>query len=347
MKGRVFGTLSNGTEAQLFTIQNVNNMQMSVTNYGAILTSLKIPCKGKLLEVTLGFHSLEEYLSEAYKKQNPCFGAIVGRYANRVAKAKLPVEGVVYELTRNFGEDQLHGGFKGFSNVLWNVEEVVDGEEAKITLSYKSQHLEEGFPGNVDVVVSYILTVNNELRIEYKGITDKPTHLNLTQHSYFNFNEDKSPITNHFLQVNATHYLEADKRNVPTGKFLPIENSVVDFLNSKTIGEQLKIQPNGFDHAMVLKKTSTEPEFAARVIEKNSGLAMEVYTTEPSVHIFTANHFDGTLVNKNGIVFGKHAGLCIEAQHFPDSPNKPNFPSTLLLPNEIYSQITVHKFFEI
>ncbi len=349
-----FGTLPDGSIAELFTLKNKNGVEAKITNYGGIVVSLKVPDRnGKFEDVVLGYDSLADYM-----KATPYFGCIVGRYGNRIAKGKFTLDGKEYTLAKNDGKNHLHGGVKGFDKVLWQL--VNDGSEnphskeghQSLALIYKSPDLEEGYPGNLVARVTYTLTDDNELRIDYQAETDKKTHCNLTNHSYFNLTGDyKRDILSHEMMINASAITPVDKGLIPTGEIKKLDGSPLDFRQPKPIGKDIAANDEqikfglGYDHNWALNVNDSTFTLAARVTEAESGRGMEVWTTEPGVQFYSGNFLDGTLEGKGGKMYQKRAGFCLETQHFPDSPNQPKFPSTVLEPGWIYRTTTVYKFF--
>jgi aldose 1-epimerase len=341
-----FGELTDGTPMSQYTLTNAKGASMKVINYGGIITSLMIPDKhGKMGDVVLGHDSVEGYLTD-----NPFFGALIGRYGNRIAKGKFSLDGKEYTLAVNNGANHLHGGNKGFDKVIWNIEqhEVEDGVALK--LSYVSKDMEEGYPGNLKAEVIYTLTDRNELKIDYKATTDKKTIVNLTQHTYFNLTGVKRDILSHELVLNADKFLPVDKTLIPTGELKPVAGTPFDFRKPVAIGkrinepdEQLKFG-NGYDHCWVLNRAADGMNQAATLYDSISGREVVVYTTEPGIQFYSGNFLDGSITGKNGIVYGFRTGLCLETQHFPDSPNRPEFPSVTLNPGETYTSQTVYKF---
>ena len=339
-----FGELGDGTPVSLFTITNSKGLVMKVMNYGGIIVSLEVPDRnGKLVDVVLGYDSLQ-----AYEKRNPFFGSLVGRYGNRIAKGKFVLEGKEYDLVKNNNANHLHGGTKGFDKVVWKIEEVPSNEGAAIKLSYLSKDMEEGYPGNLDVAVTYTLKDDNSLKLDYKATTDKTTIVNLTQHAYFNFSGGKNDILSHEISLNADRFLPVDQGLIPTGELRPVENTPLDFRTPVRIGERIndtydQIQiGKGYDHCWVLNGEGLK--VAAEVFDPSSGIEMTVRTTEPGVQFYTGNFLDGSLTGKNNVVYKQRTGFCLETQHFPDSPNKSQFPSVVLKPGETYSTQTIYQF---
>ncbi len=347
LKRQEFGKMQNGAPVELFTLTNQSGMEAAVTNYGGILVSLKTPDRnGRLADVVLGFDSLDGYL-----QPEPYFGAIIGRYANRIGHGTFTLNGVSYTLARNNGGNALHGGIKGFDKVLWQAKDVSTDAAPSLELTYLSKDGEEGYPGNLSARVVYTLTDGNELKIDYTATTDKDTVVNLTNHSYFNLaGQGSGDVLGHEILLNADRFTPVDAGLIPTGELRSVKGTPFDFTKATPIGarigqddEQLKFG-QGYDMNFVLNSGGGSLALAAQVYEPGSGRFMEVLTTEPGVQFYTGNHLDGKLHGKQGKVYGKHAGLCLETQHFPDSPNKPNFPSTVLKPGAVYRTTTIYKF---
>lgn len=340
-----FGMTANQEPVDLYTLTNVNGLEARIMTYGATVVSLKVPDRrGKLADVVLGYESLEGYL-----KNSPFFGAIVGRYGNRIGKGRFSLNGKEYTLAKNNGENTLHGGTKGFDKVVWRAKEVKQKDGDSLSLSYLSKDGEEGFPGNLSVTVVYTLTNNNELKIEYSATTDKITVVNLTHHSYFNLAGEGS-ILNHQLMIDANRFTPVDEGLIPTGELRSVKGTPMDFTRSSTIGARIDQQDEqltfgkGYDHNWVLNNPGGKLAFAARVYEPGSGRVMEVFTTEPGLQFYSGNFLDGTITGKGGQVYKQRYGFCLETQHFPDSPNKPKFPSTVLKPGQHYTSTTIYKF---
>jgi aldose 1-epimerase len=338
-----FGRLANSTEVEIFTLTNSSGLRARVMTYGATLVSLEVPDRnGQLADIVLGHDSLEGYLDPA---RNPYFGSIVGRYGNRIARARFTLDGVEYQLATNNGENHLHGGIKGFDKVVWKAEPVREAGAVGVKLTHLSRDGEEGYPGNLATAVIYWLTEANELRISYEAETDKATPVNLTHHSYFNLaGQGEGDILGHELTLNASHFTPVDEGLIPTGEVRPVEGTPWDFTVPKFIGAEIAAVPGGYDHNFVLQDGEGTLKLAASVYEPASGRVMEIYTTEPGIQFYTGNFLDGTITGKGGKVYKKHYGFCVETQHFPDSPNNPSFPSTILRPGQKYSSLTVHKF---
>ncbi len=343
-----FGTMPDGQKVSLYTLTNANGAVAKITNYGAIVTELWMPDKnGKPADIVLGFESLSGYLGES-----PYFGCIVGRYGNRIGKGTFTLDGKTYSLAINNGENHLHGGLKGFDKVVWQATAEQAGKDGvAVTLRYTSKDMEEGYPGTLSVMVVYTLTNANELRIDYTAVTDKATVCNLTHHGYFNLaGQGNGSILNHELMLNADRYTPVDAGLITTGEILPVKGTPMDFTKPTAIGahidndfEQLKFG-GGYDHNWVLNKKGSEMSLAAKVYEPTSGRVMEVWTNEPGVQFYAGNFLDGTLTGKGGKVYQHRYGFCLETQHYPDSPNKPNFPTTTLRPGQTYKTTTVYKF---
>jgi aldose 1-epimerase len=332
---------ADGKDIMQYTLTNAAGMVVKIINYGGTITNIMIPdSSGNFGDVVLGFDSLAGYL----KKENPYFGCITGRYANRIAKGKFSIDGKSYQLPINNNGNTLHGGVNGFNRKFWAAQ-ILPGDSS-IRLSYESKDGEEGFPGNCNVEVTYSLSQNNELKIEYKATTDKPTAVNITNHSYFNLSAGRdSTILGHEIFINADKYVAVNNQLIPTGELPEVKGTAMDFTVPGKIGTDLEKVAGGYDHTYVLnKKNSNEPELAVAVRDPSSGRYMELFTTEPGVQFYSGNFLDGSLTGKNGMKYVKHGGLALEAQHFPDSPNQPTFPNTILRPGETFSQTTVYRF---
>ncbi len=346
IKKQAFGTVPEG-RVDLYTMTNSRGMEVRAMNYGGIIVSLRVPDKkGVLADVVLGFDTLDAYLNNM-----PYFGAIIGRCANRIAKGKFALDGVEYRLARNNGMNSLHGGLKGFDKVLWRGEQFENNQGIGVVFTYTSKNGEEGYPGNLKAKVTYTLTDQSELQIEYQATTDEATPVNLTNHSYFNLaSEGNGDILKHNLILNADRFTPVDSTLIPAGELRSVAGTPFDFTKPTAIGaridtnnEQLAIA-HGYDHNFVLSRKGSGLELAGRVHEPQTGRALEVYTTEPGVQFYTGNFLDGTITGKHGHAYNKHAGLCLETQHFPDSPNHSNFPWTILKPEQTYHSRTVYKF---
>ena len=341
-----FGT-ADGQSVDLYTLRNVHGVEAKITNYGGILVSLKVPDRnGKFDDVVLGFNDLDTYL-----KGHPYFGALIGRYGNRIAKGRFTLNGVEYKLAVNNGENTLHGGIKGFDKVVWTGKEMKTKAGPAVVLTYLSKDGEEGYPGNLNVRVVYTLTNNNELKIEYSATTDKDTVTNLTHHSYFNLaGEGNGDILNHLVTINGSRFLPTDAGSIPTGESRKVADTPFDFLTAHAIGErinqdeeQLKLG-NGYDHTWIINGRPGTLRLAATAYESNSGRTMQVWTTEPGVQFYTGNFLDGTLTGKSGKIYQRRFGFCFETQHYPDSPNHPAFPTTTLKKGATYRSTTIYRF---
>ena len=333
-----FGTSPEGDSAMLFTLKNEKGYIVKITNYGGIITELYTHDKnGDLGNICLGFNTLEQYLDG-----HPYFGAIVGRYANRIAKATFELDRESYQLAVNNGNNALHGGVIGFDKVIWTPEIISCDERAALKLSYLSEDGEEGYPGNLKVVVTYELLMD-QLFITYEAETDKATPINLTNHAYFNL-AGEGTILDHVLYLNASHYTPVNSELIPTGKIAPVEGTPFDFREPFVIGARIDEVEGGYDHNFVLDKDNEgDKVLAAKLINPKSGRYVEVSTTEPGLQVYTGNFLDGSLVSGDR-VYVKHYGMCLETQHFPDSPNQPDFPNTILRPGEKFASQTILKF---
>lgn len=348
LKQQKFGTLPEGTQVDLYTLENDHGVVATITTYGGIVVSLMVPDQhGKFDDVVLGFETLGGYLAG-----HPYFGAIIGRYGNRIAKGKFVLNGVEYTLAQNNEENHLHGGLKGFDKVLWNAEGFTTDDGVGMNLRYLSEDGEEGYPGNLNVTVSYTLTNDNALKIAYTATTDKDTIVNLTNHSYFNLTGATSgkDILDHEMMLNADRFTPVGEGLIPTGELRSVKGTPMDFTQSTAIGARIRdeydqlMMTGGYDHNWVLNSSDGSLALAAKVYEPTTGRVMEVYTTEPGIQFYTGNFLNGSITGKGNTVYDKHAALCLESQHFPDSPNQPAFPSTVLKPGEEYTQRTVYKF---
>jgi aldose 1-epimerase len=345
---RPFGKTADGTEVDLYTLTNSLGMQASITNYGGIVVTLKVPDRdGNLGDVVLGYDTLDEYLAGS-----PYFGALIGRYGNRIAKGRFTLDGQQYVLARNNNENHLHGGIKGFDKVVWDARGMIDDRGLTLVLDYTSADGEEGYPGKLSVTVTYILPADeNLLRIQYRAATDKPTVVNLTNHSYFNLaGQGEGDVLAHELRINADRFTPVDEGLIPTGELRPVAGTPFDFNEPTAIGkrigaedEQLKFG-GGYDHNWVLNRSDRPLTLAATVYEPTSGRLMQVLTSEPGIQFYSGNFLDGSNVGKGGKVYQHRYGFCLETQHFPDSPNKPEFPSVVLKPGQEYSSVTVYRF---
>jgi aldose 1-epimerase len=344
---KLFGNTADGTPVDIFTLKNSKGMTAEITNYGGIIVSLRVPDKnGNFEDVVLGHDKLENYM-----RKGPYFGAVIGRHGNRIEGASFEINGVEYNLTKNEGENQLHGGITGFDKALWQAEVVNNEGKESLELSYLSKDGEEGYPGNLKVKVTYSVTEDNELKIDYYGVSDKDTVVNLTNHSYFNLSGHSSgDILGHKVMINADNFTPADKESLPTGEIREVKGTPMDFTALTTVGKNIDsdydqiVFGGGYDHNWILNVSGKAPEKAAEVVDEKSGRVMEVYTTKPGVQFYTANFLDGTDVGKGGAVYNKRNGLCLETQYFPNSMKHKNFPSPILRAGEEYKHITIYKF---
>ena len=346
-KKAAFGKTADGMAVEIYTLTNSGGAEVKIITYGGAVVSLKVPDKnGKFGDVVLGFDSIT-----AYEKHTSYMGALIGRYANRIAKGKFALNGTSYSLAVNNGENHLHGGPKGFDKVVWTARPFIDASGANLELKYLSRDGEESYPGNLSVNVVYTLTEKNELKIAYSATTDKDTIVNLTHHSYFNLaGAGNSSILDHQLTLNADRFTPTDSGSIPTGEMRNVKGTPFDFTKATAIGaridqtdEQLKFG-SGYDHNWVLNKTGKGLSLAATVYEATSGRVMEVLTTEPGMQFYTGNFLAGAIAGKSGQQYPRRSGFCLEAQHFPDSPNKQQFPTAELKKGEKYSQTTIYKF---
>ena len=340
---------SDGTPIEMYTLKNGRGIEMQVISYGGIITSLKVPDKsGAAADVVLGFDSPQGYLGDP---PPPYFGALIGRYGNRIGKAAFTLDGMTYRLAANNGPNHLHGGLRGFDKVVWHVTPRESADGASLVLTRTSPDGEEGYPGNLQARITYTLTGKNELIVEYHATTDKATPVNLTQHSYFNLaGQDAGDILGHELTINADRYTPVDDTLIPTGELAPVEGTPFDFRKATAIGARINQDDpqlkngKGYDHNWVLKRNGAGLSLAAIVTDPKSGRTMDVRTTELGLQFYSGNFLDGTIKGKGGHVYAHRTGLCLETQHFPDSPNKPNFPSTILKPGQTYESRTVFTF---
>jgi aldose 1-epimerase len=341
-----FGTVD-GTPVDIYTLRNHHGAEARISNYGGIVVSLKVPDKnGQLADVVLGYDKLEDYL-----KETPYFGALIGRYGNRIAKGRFTLDGVTYQLATNNYPNALHGGLKGFDKRVWEATVLNGPEGPGLELHYTSRDGEEGYPGTLTVKAVYRLTPDNALRLDYTATTDKDTVLNLTQHSYFNLaGQGSGDILKHEVMMPADRYTPVDSTLIPTGELAPVEGTPFDFRKPTAIGarinqenEQLKFG-KGYDHNWVFNKKIGDLTLLARVTEPSSGRILEVLSTEPGLQFYSGNFLDGTLKGKGGKVYNFRNGFCMEPQHFPDSPNQPNFPSVVLKPGQVYKNTIIYRF---
>ncbi|NDL58788.1 aldose epimerase family protein [Phytoactinopolyspora mesophila] len=342
----VFGTLPDGTDIDAFTLTNESGMRIRILTYGGILQSVDVPDRaGRLANVTLGFDNLTDYL-----ERNPYFGTITGRCANRLSHGRFTLDGKTYQLAQNKGTSHLHGGLAGFSHRTWAAA-TIDGDDPGIRLTYTSLDGEEGYPGELRTTVTYTLTADNAIRVDYHATTDAPTLVNLTHHAYFNLaGEGSGSVLGHQLQLNAEHYTPVNADVIPTGEISPVSGTPLDFRELTEIGARIRdshpqmLLAQGYDHNHVLSRTGTDLELAARLVEPASGRVMTIHTTEPGIQVYSGNFLDGTLVGPSGGIYRSGDGLALETQHFPDAPNRPEFPSIVLRPEDEYSSTTVMAF---
>lgn len=335
-----------GEQVYLYTLTNDNGVEMKVTNYGGRITALKVPDKnGNLVDVVLGLDSLDGYLNNPNN-----FGAAIGRYGNRIADGQFTIDGKTYNIAQNNGDNHLHGGFVGYDRRVWNIKVVEENGELTAILNYESKDGEEGFPGNLDIEMTYTLTNDNALRINYQAVTDKATPCNLTNHSYFNLNGARDTVLEHELMINADHFTPIDDEWIPTGAIEKLAGTPLDFSEPTEVGARINedsVQLEngaGYDHNYVLNTKGNLDEVAASVYEPDTGIMMKVYTTEPGIQLYTGNFLDGSITGKYGREYNKHDAICLETQHFPDSPNVDYFPSTILRPGEEYNTTTIYDF---
>ena len=343
----VYGTTPKGEKIDSYKLKNQKGMEVDIITYGGIISSLKVPNKaGKSEEVVLGFNSLEQYM-----KPNPYFGALIGRYGNRIAKGKFALDGKEYSLAINNDPNALHGGPEGFHRVVWTAEEATSGDNASLKLKYVSKDMEEGYPGNLTVFVTYTLNNDNSLDVVYEATTDKKTVVNLTQHSYFNLSSDFSkPILDHEITIDADKLVPVAATLIPTGKLTDVTNTPFDFRKPKKVGAQIEAKDEqlknglGYDHCWVLNNQDKGERFAASAYDAESGRLLEVYTDQPGIQFYSGNFLDGTLPMRNGGMYARRTGFCLETQHYPNSPNQKDFPTTILNPGENYKTKTSFKF---
>ena len=341
-----FQQVVDGKETNLCRLTNESGVEVTVLNYGAKIVSIMVPDRnGILTDVVAGHSSINDYLASS----EPYFGAVCGRYGNRIAQGRFMIDGVMYDkLAINNGPNNLHGGLKGFNAVVWDMHQI---DNQKVELKYTSSDGEEGFPGNLETTVTYRLTDDNELVITYRAITDKPTVVNLTNHSYFNLSGASDPsIGDHLLTIHADYYLPTDSTAIPYGPKEKVEGAPMDFRTPHEVGERINDDfeqlrfGKGYDHTYVFNKEAGELSFCARCVSPKTGIIMDTYTTEPGVQLYTGNWLSGNLTGKNGRRYPCRSALCLETQHFPDSPNKPEYPATTLRPGEVFKSETVYKF---
>jgi len=346
IKRRIFGKMADGKPIDLYTLTNNQGMRVAIANYGGVVVSIVVPDRnGKPGDVVLGFDNLDDYLGK-----QPYFGALVGRYANRIGNARFKLHGVEYKLPANDGPNTLHGGIQGFDKRVW-IARAIPGEHPAVELTYLSKDGEEGYPGNLRAKVVYSLSEDNALRIDYTATTDKDTVVNLTNHSYFNLaGEGKGDILKHEIMINADRFTPIDSTLIPTGELRKVDSTPFDFRKLAAIGARIDADDEqtkfgkGYDHNFVLNRSGAGLSLAARVTDPESGRVLEVLTTQPGLQFYTGNFLDGRVHGKSGKSYGRRSAFCLETQHFPDSPNKPSFPSTVLRPGETFRESTVYRF---
>ena len=344
---KAFGRTLDGVDIDQYILKNRNGMEISAINYGGIITSWKAKDReGNYKDIVLGFNKLSEYETES-----PYFGAIIGRYGNRIAKGKFTLNGEKYTLAVNNGKNHLHGGLKGFDKVVWDSKEVVEDMTASLVLSYVSNDMEEGYPGNLEVQVIYTLNNNDELSVKYEAFTDKTTIINLTQHSYFNLSADfNKNILDHDILINADSFLPVDSILIPTGEIRNVGDTPFDFRRPKSVGEEISnsnkqlMIGNGYDHCWVLNNQDQGLRFVASAYDSGSGRLLEVFSDQPGIQFYSGNFLDGSLKSKTGGTYDFRSGFCLETQHYPNSPNEMSFPSVTLSPGEKYMTETIFKF---
>ncbi|TVQ94610.1 MAG: galactose mutarotase [Bacteroidetes bacterium] len=330
---RIFGKMPDGREVKIFELETSAGLGMSITNYGCIITSIRMPDRnGKVEEISAGFPQLESYLGE-----HPYFGAIVGRFANRIGGASFVIDGKKYELGKNQDPNHLHGGFEGLDKKLWDCKVEASESDAKLIFRYKSPDLEEGYPGNLLCEVMYSLLDNNFLWMSFSAETDAPTHVNLTHHGYYNLGGFKNKITDHLLQLKSSSYLELDESFIPTGRLLDCKENDMDYNDLRKVKVPL-------DNCFVMDEDPDYLQPKVRLVHEPSGRSLSIRSTQPGVQVYTGNFLDGTLKGHNDVSYMQHSAICLETQDFPDSPNKPGFPSTLLRPGERYEHMVFYQF---
>lgn len=343
----IWGKTKNAETVYLFSLVNKNGMTVKISNYGGIIQSIITADKnGKFEDIVLGYETLEDYI-----KLTPYFGSICGRYANRISNSSFEIDGIKYNITPNEGKNHLHGGKVGFDKVIWESEEILGDDYCSIKLKYLSKDGEEGYPGNLKTTLIYTLNNENELVIEYQAETDKKTHLNLTNHTYFNLTGNcTNTILDHELWINAGSYLPIDALAIPKGKIEKVNGTPFDFTIRTKIGSRINLDNEqlknglGYDHCFIFDNYDGNLKLNAILMEDKSGRIVEMFTTEPAVQLYTGNHLSDKFIGKNKIAYSRRTGVCLETEHFPDSPNNSEFPTTLLKPNELFNSKTIYKF---
>ncbi|MCX6239175.1 MAG: galactose mutarotase [Bacteroidia bacterium] len=340
----VFGNARRGEKIFIFTLRNDHGITIKITNYGGIVTSIETPDKnGKKANIALGFKSLEDYLTNTYIENCPYFGCIAGRYANRIAKGKFSIDGKEYSLPVNNGPNSLHGGITGFDKVIWVPNKIEKPDLIGVELKYRSVHMEEGYPGNLDLTLTYTLNHKNEFHIDYKATADRETIINLTNHTYFNLTGKKENILGHTLQLAAKTKTVNDSTLIPTGEIVEVAGTPYDFTTPATIGSHIGGLADGFDANFILNNPCKKLVKAGVLSEESTGRTVEVFTTEPGIQLYTG-YYISEMVGKHGEKYGRYAGLALETQHYPDSPNHPDFPSTSLKAGDVFKSKTIYKF---
>jgi len=342
IKSEPFGQTDNGQSADLHTLTNANNLKAVITNFGAILVRWEMPDRnGNFADVALGFDTLDGYVN----KNDPHFGSTIGRVTNRIAKACFTLDGVEYKLAVNNGPNHLHGGIEGFDKKIWSAQPLETPHGPALKLTYLSPDGEENYPGNLNCTVTYTLTDENELKIDYLATTDKSTPINLTNHTYFNLlGHDGGTIYEHQLTLNADKYTPSDSDLIPTGQTEPVANTPLDFTQPRALGERIDQLEMGYDNNFIINQADGSLRLAARIAEPTTGRQMKIFTTEPCIQLYTANFLDGSILGKDNCPYQKHSAFCLETQHHPDAPNQPNFPSIILEPGKKYTSTTIHLF---
>ena len=341
LEKKTLGNTTDGLDVHQFTLANDAGLTVKLMTYGATITAVEVPDRdGNLDNVTLHLDSLDDYLAG-----HPFLGCVAGRYANRIAKGRFTLDGNEYTLAANNGPNHLHGGIKGFDKAVWTADEIHEKDSVGVKLSHTSPHGDEGYPGELSVTLTYAISADNKLTMRYRAQTDRPTHVNLTNHAYWNLaGADSADILGHELTLFADRYLPVDNGLIPTGELRPVDGTPMDFTTSCTIGQRIGQVDGGYDHCYVANKNPDEPvSLVASVIDPHSGRQMRVFTSQPAVQLYTANFLTAEH-SRRGKPYQKHNGFCLETQHYPDSPNRPDFPTTVLRPGETYDEVTVHEF---